>query len=180
MSSKNWLLFGSAVLLVAVVFVFLFFFTRSGEDSPTPPDTEPSFGQAPDVTPGGGTQDVVVIETSGGQTISVPDFIRDRQPFIVASKAFYFITDNQQTKGDAAEFDIVYGTDSSISIGLFKEPLGAVRFAAETELKSLLRLDNATLCTLKVSVAVPNSVNSFYSGKNLGLSFCPGATKLPE
>jgi len=42
-----------------------------------------------------------------------------------------------------------------------------------------LGISEQDACRLRYSVSVPFSVNPLYSGKNLGFSFCPGATPLP-
>ena len=92
---------------------------------------------------------------------------------------YYQLTDNQEVQGDQAQFEIVYGTDSSIKIGLIKEPLKDSRLAAEAKLRSLFPLSNQDLCKLDVFVSVPAMVNDTFAGGNLGLSFCSGAVKLP-
>jgi hypothetical protein len=56
--------------------------------------------------------------------------------------------------------------------------LADARAAAEKMLKDRLGLDEHTLCGLVYGVYVPDQLNAVFSGKNLGFSFCPGATQL--
>ena len=77
---------------------------------------------------------------------------------------------------ESSPYVITYiAQDKSFTISLFKEPIGETRKAAETELLSKLGISEAAACNLRYVVLTPWWVNSFYSGKNLGFSFCPGA-----
>lgn len=79
----------------------------------------------------------------------------------------------------ASEFIIEYvARDKSFNIALFKEPLSEARKHAEEEFMSVLGVTQGEACRLLYVVQVPSSVNTFYSGKNLGFGFCPGATQL--
>ncbi len=76
-------------------------------------------------------------------------------------------------------FGIIFNEkNGSFAIGLEKEPIAQSRLEAEAYLKSVLQISNDDLCTLNVFVGVPASVNQFYAGRNLGLSFCPGSVSL--
>ena len=76
---------------------------------------------------------------------------------------------------EKSPFIITYvARDQSFNIGLFAEPLGETRKAAEQYLIQKLGLSEREMCFLRASVVTPYWVNSFYSGKNLGFSFCPG------
>jgi hypothetical protein len=68
---------------------------------------------------------------------------------------------------------------SYFNITILKEPLGDMRLSAEQYLKGKFPLTNEQFCSLNYTVGVPNSVNSLYSGMNLGFSFCPDAVRLP-
>ena len=115
-----------------------------------------------------------------GSVVTVPDFTRGAESYTLPAGTYYELTNNQATQGSAAEYDIVYGTDSSITVSLLKEPLGQARLLAETKLRTLIPVSDAALCTLDVTVGVPYGVNQFYAGQNLGLSFCPNAVSLPQ
>lgn len=80
---------------------------------------------------------------------------------------------------NAPPFGVVFNErDASFAVGLESEPLADARLKAEAYLRSTLQVSDEQLCELSIFVAVPSRVNQFYSGKNLGLSFCPGATVL--
>jgi len=87
--------------------------------------------------------------------------------------------DITQTRASSTPYRIVYmARDQSFTIGLYTEPLRETRLAAEAELQQLLGISNVDMCRIKHVVLVPIDVNEFYSGQNLGFSFCPGAIKL--
>lgn len=114
-----------------------------------------------------------------GETYRVPSFPKDTLHYELPSGTYYQLTRNIETQGADAQFDIQYGTDNSIQIVLVKEPLKDARLAAEASLRTFFPLANDQLCALNIDVGVPVKVNDVFSGKNLGLSFCPGAVKLP-
>jgi hypothetical protein len=66
------------------------------------------------------------------------------------------------------------------NIELLQEPIGLQRREAEQYLMAHLGISQAQMCQLNYMLSVPNSVNSQYAGENLGFSFCPGATVLPN
>lgn len=175
------ILIGSAIILVIALAVWYFFWSV-----PAPVQTPPG-GDNPFGTPAGsatstGTSsgDTVTLVTTGGTSVVVPDFTKGKPSRSLGTQQFYALTSNQQTEGVAAQFDIVYGTDSSISIILLKEPLGQARLAAEVELRKIIPLSDTELCALNVNVGPTYAVNEFYSNTNVGLSFCPGAITLPQ
>ncbi len=174
------------LLILAGVWYFLFRNTTSQSLPSSSISNQNPFG-APSgntvtVNPGNSstTEKSIQLQTNTDQTVTIPDFTISKTSFTIGAHQFYYLTSNQETQGANAQFDIIYGTDSSISIGLLKEPLGQSRLAAEAELRKLIPLSDSELCTLKVTVEVPYQVSQLYPGQNLGLSFCPGATELPQ
>ena len=79
-------------------------------------------------------------------------------------------------------FQIAYHAPSrTFIISLLQEPLGQTRHEGEQYLLNLLHIGANEACArLHVNVAVPFDVNEQYAGRNLRMSFCPGATQLPE
>jgi hypothetical protein len=73
---------------------------------------------------------------------------------------------------------LYFGHDQSFMISLVKEPLKESRKSAETMFLRLLGITETEACSLRYAVGVPSALNSFYAGKNLGFSFCPGSTPL--
>jgi len=76
-------------------------------------------------------------------------------------------------------FGVIFNeTNGSFAIGLEKEPIAQARRDAEAYMKRTLGVSEEDMCLLNIFVGVPFRVNEFYSGKNLGLSFCPGSVSL--
>jgi hypothetical protein len=117
--------------------------------------------------------------TRGGDKLAIPDFTGGHPADKEQSGTYYHVTENANRDEMYQDFSIVYGTDSSISVGLLAEPLGAARMHAEATLRKLLQLTDDQICALDVSVMVPASVSDVYAAEDVGLSFCPGAVKLP-
>lgn len=77
-------------------------------------------------------------------------------------------------------FSMIYSAEhNSYIVAITEAPLGANRQAAEKYLLTLLALDEASACQRNISVGVPAGVSPLYAGRELGLSFCPGAVALP-
>lgn len=66
------------------------------------------------------------------------------------------------------------------NVSLLQEPLGTVRQMAEQYLLARLGVSPKELCRIKYTVGVPWRVSQVYASRNLGFSFCPGATQLPQ
>lgn len=66
------------------------------------------------------------------------------------------------------------------NIALLQEPIGSTRSEMEQYLMAHLGITQDQACRLNYMVSVPNRVNSAFSGRNLGFSFCPGAAVLPQ
>jgi hypothetical protein len=93
----------------------------------------------------------------------------------------YIIAQTNDDPSGQQEYQILYhAPDRTFTLSLMSEPIGRIRLDAEDELLALLGITETEACALRVNVTVPISVNERYSGKNLGMSFCRGATKLPE
>jgi hypothetical protein len=116
-----------------------------------------------------------------GTTVEANDLKKD--PELVASpynEGQYFLGyhyDEETTEEPPYLIEYEEGTQF-FYITLLTEPLAETRKTAEQYLMQRLGLNQANLCRLQYMVSVPNRVNSFYAGKSLGFSFCPGATPL--
>lgn len=119
--------------------------------------------------------------TRDGKVVSVPDFTYGHPSVNVEDTAYTFAYVTQSLEGVELDprYGIVYGNDGTLIIGLYAEPLGETRRAAEGKLRELMPLPDDILCSLPIDVTVPDTIESRYTGKQLGLSFCPGATPLP-
>lgn len=168
--------------LVAVVYVF----TAPGEESGPGEPRGGTFGNTTEVrvvpvgteteTPAeGGARGTVAANDSG--VVVVRDFIKDgsaKEDSI--NKGVYYLAGGDPT-GD--EYSIQYNAlDQSFTISLLAEPLGEVRRKAGADLLRALEISQYDACRLRYQVLTPASVNEAYAGRNLGLSFCPGAVAL--
>ena len=126
-----------------------------------------------------GNGPTIQIQGTDGSQYTIPDPTIGKKFDKMTDGTYYQLTNNQETLGSEAQFEIVYGTDNSIQIGLTKEPLKQSRLAAEKQLRVFFPLADEQLCKLNVFLGVPAQVNETFAGQNLGLSFCPGAVKLP-
>lgn len=121
----------------------------------------------------------ILLTLRDGRTVSVPDFTYNHPQVDAEGVTYVLLTQTPEGVEEDTRYGIVFGTDSTFTIGLFEEPFGASRRAAEEKLLKLLGLPEVALCTLDVSVGVPDTIGGAYAGKNLGLSFCPKAIPLP-
>ena len=124
---------------------------------------------------------MLVIEAKDGKVVTVPDFTYGHPSVEVEDTGvtYIYVTQNDDQVELDSRFGIIYASDSSISVGLFTGPLEASRQAAEAKLREFIPLPDAILCTLNVAVRAADTIDARYAGRELGLSFCPGAVPLP-
>ena len=78
------------------------------------------------------------------------------------------------------EYQILnYKTDNSFLITLLLNPLSQSRVDAQAAFIKDLGITQTQACSLKVSVKVPNGVDSDFSGNELGMTYCQNAIQLP-
>jgi hypothetical protein len=162
----------SLALLVWAAFALL-----APDSEPT--ETRDSNGFFGAIFPSGSTarSPMTEITLTDGSSVQVPDLTTGKTPAELTNATYYELTEGDDSADGS--FTVTYGTDSSFAIQLLEEPLSESRAAAEGYLRLKLGLSDAQMCALDTTVAVPNSVNEFYSGSDLGLSFCPGSVQLP-
>lgn len=177
---KNMLVIG--VILTFVFGVFAYLYLRSQNDEPEPgTPVEPGVGFP---SAGSGSfvarEGYIVLRTADGEAYEVPDPTNGRPADSQPSGTYYHVTQDPARQEEDTRFGIVYGTDSSIAVGLFAEPLREARLAAEQKLRVVFPgVPDDGLCRMSVTVMVPPSVNYLYAAQNLGLSFCANAVVLP-
>ena len=122
----------------------------------------------------------LAVGTIDGNTIVVNDFKNDTSTKTSSNiPQHYFLSGGTDPSATNASHSTFYlESDQSFNVTLLQEPIGQVRSQAETELIQKLGISQADMCRLRYWVGVPNFINSIYSGKNLGFSFCPGAAQL--
>jgi len=128
------------------------------------------------------------ISNVNGESVKIKNFINDstttKDPI---NSGYYYLGYHiyegvsDSTVTDNPPYIITYiSATQYFNIALLQEPIGTTRLASEQFLISNLGISQDQMCLLKYMISVPNRVNSQYAGKNLGFSFCPGATKLPQ
>jgi len=109
----------------------------------------------------------------------VADFKKDPETKVSASGSLYYLSGGLTPSPTKTPYSIFYvEADKSFHITLLQEPLRGTRAQAEQVLLKKLGVTEQQVCSLVVYVGVPGPVNQFYGGKELGLSFCPGAEAL--
>jgi hypothetical protein len=89
-----------------------------------------------------------------------------------------YISDERQL-GKEAGFSMSYfSEDGSIAIDISRQPLATYREKASRYLLQELGITEAEACELNVYVGVTYETDKVLTGKNLGLSFCPGSVEL--
>ncbi len=113
--------------------------------------------------------------------VTVPDPANPGRYLLAGSTGYCLANGTCPSAASTTDFSISYTTsDSFFNVVLLKEPLGPVREEAQTFLVKTLGIPQTQLCSINYYVGTPYYVNQFYSGTNLGFSFCPGATELPN
>ena len=188
---KIFLIISGVFLTVAAVAVGVLIFSWGDEAPITPPPSgtnqSPSYTSTvtppgPSGTQGGesSVQSTITVLSVDGAAITVRNFKEDS-----TVKAFpndsgdYILAGGEDPSVTNAPYSMIYvASDQSFTVSLLVEPLGQFRLQAEKELLQKLGISTATACLLRYQVLTPYRVNPLYSGKNLGFSFCPGATPL--
>lgn len=170
-----------AVLIVVGLFVFLRSPAPASNATSTPSGGLPVSGSIPGgstgVSSATSTPGIAVATRDGSAPLAVRDFIHNATTVQdSANKGIYYLTGSS-----TEEFVIAYDSSAQFfTIALNREPIGLARTDAQTMLVAALGVPQESLCALKYYVGTDEHTNSFYAGKNLGFSFCPGATALPQ
>lgn len=127
----------------------------------------------------------VTSEENFQQPLNLPtnDFLTSPDTYQDPVNAGYYSLGNpiNQTATSTTPYLIMYIESTRFfTIELVQEPIGEARTQTELYLEQRLGLSPSDLCKLNYTLSVPVSVSQEYAGKNLGFSFCPGATVLPK
>jgi len=194
---KQGLIIAIGIGVVLLAGIGLFVLLQSSHTTPSPSsgttgvNTGTSGGQNSTtvVTPGsGGTStspgqtqtSTISVASANGGSVQVNDFRND--PLTATTSNIpdhYFISGGLDPNTTGAPYSIMYvNSDQSFTVSLWVEPIADTRHLAEQDLLQRLGISQQDACNLRYTVLVPYSVSPVYAGKNLGFSFCPGATKL--
>lgn len=179
------------VLLVGTGLIVKFFFdarsSTGGDVQPAGAVGLPGAQNAvPTVTSGGTPRLVFNLFSVDGGTLSANNFLAYPDTYRDPVNAGYYSLGypvNQTTEASTSTppYLVMYiAATQFFTVELLQEPIGEARLQVELHLQQRLGLSPNDLCKLNYTLSVPVSVNKEYAGKNLGFSFCPGATVLPK
>ena len=194
---KWYLLIGATVVVFSAILFFVFSgpsktvtTTSSITGLPIASSTIPDIESVDTFNPST-TVSTLSFPTRSGASLTVKDFIHNGETvsdsqnpgsYVLAGSLGYCLANGSCPSGaSTTDFSISYNEKTHFfNIILLKEPLGEARFEAEQFLISRLGIDERQICSLDYFVGAPYWVNETYDDKNLGFSFCSGATKLPK
>lgn len=180
---------GVAVIIIIISILFLTFGQKQSASTtntqnqttlPSASSNTTTGNQMGTKTSGGTTSQSstkLQIAANNGTTISVNDFIDNKATLKDPSNVGNYYLTGSSANGYAIGYR---ASGQFFTIALEKEPIGGTRLMAQNFLLSALGINESQLCSLNYYVGTDVNTNSFYAGKNLGFSFCPGATALPN
>lgn len=196
----GWIVIGLLLIIIASVVWYLFLPKPASTPAVVQPTPSLPVGGAAQTTPvatssssrgsNSTTTHISITDRTGAQMV-VNDFIHNGTTladasnsgnYLLAGNLGYCISDPQKCQAaEATDFSVYYnGKPQSFTITLTAEPIGTARLHMEQFMLTTLGVSQSQLCNLNYLVGVTRYVNSQYTGRNLGFSFCPGATKLPQ
>ena len=148
--------------------------TQPSSGSSSSPSSDPSF----------------TIVNRDGNAVTVRDFLHNGTTvldttndgrYLLAGNLGYCAPGSGACQAAPSTNYLVYynSVPQSFTIALTEEPIGQARLDMEQFMLTTLGLSQNQLCNLNYLVGVTRYVSEQFTGKNLGFSFCPGATKLP-
>lgn len=186
------ILFGA--IIISVLWYALFT-PKAAPQTTQPSVTLPTSGSVtPGMTSSATTSQgipVITLSIQGGSTVVANDFIHNGVTivdgansgrYLLAGNLGYCLSDPQKCQaGSAKNFNIFYNNaEQSFTIDLSEEPIGQARLDMEQFMLATLGITEQQMCSLNYYVGVTRYVSEQFAGKNLGFSFCPGATPLPK
>lgn len=140
-------------------------------DLPNAPTDQPQLEQSITLT----AAEPTLLPTRTGELLEVSN---PREFGTALGSNTYELTSEDMPQLDKSYNISYFGNDESFNISLLEEPLGEVRRQAEQELAMRLGVAVEDLCRLKVRVGTALVTNQFVSGRDLGVSVCPGSVQI--
>jgi hypothetical protein len=187
---KKIIIYGVILVLVIVAVIgglLLVNKTNSNQTvTPPPPNSFPestSTNESSGQIVSNSESNQTVSVTNGGTPITTRNFLND--PGVIHNPNntpdYDILVGTSDPSAPNPPYEIDYSAkDQSFGITLYKEPLGQYRIEAENDLMKRLGITQTQMCNINYIVATGPGINDTYAGKNLGFSFCPGATALPQ
>lgn len=182
------------VIIIAVLWYAIFAPKQISQT--TQPNTD--FPVSESIIPTSSSSDVssqftqtMTLSTQNGEVIVTNNFIQNgitiqdkanAGRYLLAGNLGYCLSDPRQCQaGSATNFNIYFESAlQSFVIALTEEPVGQARLEMEQFMLTTLGVTQQQMCSLNYYVGVTSYLNPQFAGKNLGFSFCPGATVLPR
>lgn len=170
-----------ALVLLLIAGAAVFFFTRDTDVAPLPEPGDPfahavSEPSSPIVTPT--TLRQTPLRNGSYAQIPDPTVIPQEEGHTPAQG--YVIAGGYDKSFRILFYPAVPGGKDRFLVAINREPLSASRLEAEAALRAYTSLSNPALCQLvDIQVWVNKDVNEQYAGRDIGLSFCEGAERLP-
>jgi hypothetical protein len=162
---KRFFLFIALLVLITVI-VVAYLMLRKEDTVKTPVDN------GVDLPIGGGTNE------NPNTNVNINSILSNPKTTDLGSGA-YIIAGGDGTTIDTKYQIGYYAPDQSYTISLLTLPLKATRIEAEQNFLQTTKLSKEEACKERVMVATPFEISTEYSGKDLGMSFCPGSVTLP-
>ncbi len=173
------IILGILLMVAAIAGVAFTLLNRSMVTTEEGKDVDPIYDPFGSVTVVETPEGKVPLELTDGTQIFVDEFVPEEQPEWAGDTGY------QLLGSESEAYHVIYipaddfGAPASFIVSIIQEPMGANRIAAESALRSLLKIANAQMCALDIQVVVSVSLSEAYAGRNLGLSFCPNSVRLP-
>ena len=155
----------------------------SGSVAPTPEETSSATSSPIEqkMTLTIQNSEMIVVNDFIHNNVTIPDTANIGR-YMLAGNLGYCLSDPQKCQAaQVTNFNVYYNSiPQSFTIALIKEPIGQARLDMEQFMLTTLGITKQQMCNLNYYVGVTRYVNEQYTGKNLGFSVCPGATKLPN
>lgn len=166
-----------AIFFVTVGVVAFMYLTGGSE----PEEPQISGGEFPTPTEQPQQEITIVnsVQTKSGERVQVRDFTNDEGvELLEGEERSYRIGAEEGPNGPLFEIFFFGDYGGSITVSLLDEDLRFARGRAEAVLQERLGVDGVLeLCSYDIRVTTPLFVSEEYSGRNLGLSACPGSVQ---
>lgn len=179
------LIITAVLIVVAVAWAMLASDSSSVPEKMFPGVTLPIAGNTIEIpTSSIGQEAGMDLAIGDGATLRVDNFLASPDTYVdPANEGYYSLGYSVGEPGAVSPqpFLVMYIAPTQFFIiELLQEPLGEVRSLAEQYTARRLGISPSDLCRLNYTIGTSARVNTTYAGRNLGFSFCPGATVLPE
>lgn len=160
---KKALITITSIIVIVVLFLIFFMRTKNAPAPTTPPTPSPSVFPSGFIVPQK-TDSKMTIKTNEGSVATNNVYADPIQQFPDNSVAF---------ANNNYYYFAFFPLDESFVITILNPDIQTARVKAENDFLQQLSITKEQACDLKLTLAVPFSINQENSGQNFDLSFCP-------